>query len=65
MGSRLGRSKIIWIKIIIFAKGNRYTVPNDSESTLVLGEDALNRANELVNERELEKDDIIKERKGK
>jgi len=41
--------------IIVDTEGNRYTVPKDSESTLVLGEDALNRANELVNEKELEK----------
>ena len=41
--------------IIVDTEGNRYTVPKNSESTLVLGEDALNRANELVNEKELEK----------
>ena len=41
--------------VIVDTEGNRYTVPNDSESTLVLGEDALNRANELANEKELEK----------
>ncbi len=40
--------------IIKDTEGNTYTVPKDSESTLVLGDDALNRANELVSERELE-----------
>ena len=41
--------------VIVDTEGNRYTVPKDSESTLVLGEDALNRANELVNEKAQEK----------
>ena len=40
--------------VIKDTEGNTYTVPKDSESTLVLGDDALNRANELVSERALE-----------
>ncbi len=44
--------------VIVDAEGNRYTIPKENESTLVLGEDALNRANEIVSERQLESNDI-------
>ncbi len=40
--------------IIKDTEGHTYIVPKDSDSTLVLGEDALNRANQLLSERELD-----------